>query len=214
MAEVLRELRARRSETQAAVSEETGIDVAGLERMEREPVLSVLWRLAEAYRTTPSRLVMAIDKRYRRLRTEGGPEARASDLKELDHLREISATSPVPTWVASGDQICIHANQAMLDYTGRPLEELLGRGWMGLIHPEDVEKRHPSIAKAWKRREAYSHQYRFRRADGEYQWVAQMAVSYFTRRGVFVGYVGSLIPLSDEDRERIILLQAKHKPKA
>jgi hypothetical protein len=41
-----------------------------------------------------------------------------------------------------------------------------------------------------------------------------MAVSYFTRRGVFVGYVGSLIPLSDEDRERIILLQAKHKPKA
>jgi PAS domain S-box-containing protein len=212
LAEVLRELRISQPGrwSQNRATRETGVDVGGLERAERDPVVPVLWPLAQAYRTTPSRLVRAVDKRYRALRGEGDETAAPSRQKELDQLCEIAATSPLLAWVANGKQVCVYTNQAMLTFTGKLIDELLGKGWLQLMHPEDQEQNAPAIRKAWKRREAYSRQFRFLQADGAYVWVAQTAVPYFTRGGAFVGYLGTMIPTTEEQR---VLIRSHPKPK-
>jgi PAS domain S-box-containing protein len=205
LAEVLRELRSRRpgSWSQNALGKEASIDVGGLERMEREPALPVVWQLAEAFHTTPSRLVMAIDKRYRHLLADGEVKPDAPHQKELDHLREIAANSLVMTWVANSKKECIYVNQALLDYTGQAFEQHLGKNWSSIIHPDDYAQTRELVNKAWSRREAYNHQYRFRHRSGEFLPVMQTAVPHFTRHGVFVGYFGSLLLVSDEDWMRI-----------
>jgi PAS domain S-box-containing protein len=205
LAEVLRELRARRSGawSQNEATKEVGLDVGGLERMERDPALSVLWLLARAFHTTPSRLVMAIDKRYRHLLAEEEANLQAPHKKELDHLRDIAANSPVMTWVANGKKECVYVNQAVLDYTGQAFEQHLGKNWVTFVHQDDYTKTREIVVKAWNHHQAYNHQYRFRHRSGEFLQVIQTAMPHFTRHGVFVGYFGSLILVSEEDWMRI-----------
>lgn len=75
LAEALRELRYRRRPgwSQDALAKKSGIDLGGLERGERLPSIGVLWQLAKLFRMSPSRVVSAIDRRYRELRRRRPP---------------------------------------------------------------------------------------------------------------------------------------------
>jgi hypothetical protein len=53
-------------------------------------------------------------------------------------LRQIIDSSPALLHTARPDGYLDFFNQTWLDFTGEPLEKLLGWAWTCFIHPEDV----------------------------------------------------------------------------
>lgn len=113
----------------------------------------------------------------------------------MAHLVELADASPVMMWIADPNRNCLYANRTLLEYTGRTFDEIRMRGWVGDLHPDDVATYMALSRKAFAARKVYRGQYRYRRADGEYQWVAQRAVPQFTAKGKFLGFIGYLILL-------------------
>ena len=54
--------------------------------------------------------------------------------------RELSDNAPVMIWASGPDKGCTFFNKAWLEFTGKPLDLLLGQGWIEDIHPDDVDK--------------------------------------------------------------------------
>ncbi len=102
--------------------------------------------------------------------------------RELN-LRQITETIPEMLWSATPDGTIDYCNGRLLDYTGFHAEEVMGDGWMRLIHPDDVD---PTV-QAWGTSVKTGIPYRvetriFHAADKTYRWC-----------------VASALPLLDED---------------
>jgi len=131
-----------------------------------------------------------------------------------DEFRRIIDTIPAMIWSALPDGSVDFVNQRWVEYTGRSLEE--GReearrqGWTSsrhpdtLVHPEDAAKLEEWRASTRDRMsstgEPYEGEFRFRRADGEYRWVMNRAVSLRDRLGKIIKWYGTSIDIEDRKR--------------
>lgn len=83
------------------------------------------------------------------------------------------------------------------EYTGCPSEELLRLGWIQLLHADDRE----STVAAWKSAvasgRAFQHEYRLRRADGEYRWHLSRAHTVRNAQGEVTGWIGTSTDIHD-----------------
>jgi PAS domain S-box-containing protein len=94
---------------------------------------------------------------------------------------------------------CIWFNSRWLDFTGRSMAQEIGYGWVAGIHPDDLGRCVEVYERAFDRREAYRTEYRRRRYDGEWRTLDASGVPRFID-GVFVGYIGSCIDVTDQQR--------------
>lgn len=125
-------------------------------------------------------------KRAERLRQES--ESRFRDLID---------TAPVMIWTADAGRHATHFNRAWLQFTGRGVEQELGEGWIGGIHPDDLDGCLQTYWTACDRREPFRIEYRLRHADGQYRWVLHAGAPRLTSNGVFVGYTGSAVDITE-----------------
>jgi two-component system CheB/CheR fusion protein len=83
-------------------------------------------------------------------------------------LRQLLDSFPqlVLTCLPSGS--CDHFNRQWVEYTGIPVEEQIGYGWLQQIHPDDRDR----VAKEWKAAmesgQDYSSEFRIQNKGGEY----------------------------------------------
>ncbi|MBO0910823.1 MAG: PAS domain-containing protein [Acidobacteria bacterium] len=125
-------------------------------------------------------------------------KAAHESLRESEsRFRLVSNTAPVMICMGGPDRQCIYFNQPWLDFTGRTLEAEIAEGWISGVHPEDVERCLTTYTRAFDRLEEFRMEYRMRRNDGEYRWVLNHGVPRFTPEGVFAGYIGSAIDVTD-----------------
>lgn len=198
----LRELRHRMpgKPSQEVVADRVGMERSywgDLERGERALSIFSLWRMAQALGTSPSRLVLAIDRHYRRMHPQRAAAAPVKFAPQLKRLRTLMDQVPIMQWLGGGQGQNLYCNRPLLDYMGSTLEQVQGDGWREFVHPEDCEKHFAKNAKDYARRQPYSSRYRLRRADGEHPWVAEHAIPQFTSKGVFMGFLGTLIVIAD-----------------
>jgi PAS domain S-box-containing protein len=99
-------------------------------------------------------------------------------------------------WRAGPDGLCDWLNQTWLDFTGRTIEEELGRGWTEGLHPDDREACLSVYNAAFERRELIRVGFRLRRHDGIYRSVALDGRPYREAGGAFRGYSGSCVDIS------------------
>lgn len=132
----------------------------------------------------------------------------ATDIHELKQVqmslresearfRNMADNAPMMVWVNEADGPCTYLSQSWYDFTGQTPETGLGFGWLAATHPEDRQRAQQVIADANQRREAFTIDYRLRRADGEYRWVIISAHPRFTEDGEFAGYIGSVIDITE-----------------
>jgi len=124
-------------------------------------------------------------------------------------FRELADNAPVMIWRAGTDKLCDFFNKPWLEFTGRSMEQELGNGWAEGVHPDDFERCLAIYNSAFDRREVFSMDYRLRRHDGEYRWILDNGKP-FARNGVFSGYFGSCIDITDrklaeQAREALLL---------
>jgi PAS domain S-box-containing protein len=114
-----------------------------------------------------------------------------------ERFRLMADTAPVMIWMSGVDKRCHYVNRPWLEFTGRSLEAELRDGWLEAVHPEDRQSCIDTFSQAFDRREPFRMEYRLRRLDGEYRWLLDSGVPRFTRDGLFAGYIGSAIDVTE-----------------
>lgn len=117
------------------------------------------------------------------------------DLKEYKIILE---NSPNLVWRSGLDKKCDYFNQTWLNFTGRTLDEELGNGWTEGIHPDDYDRCLAVYTTAFDQRVPFEMNYRLRRHDGEYRFLNDRGVPYFSEEGQFLGYIGSCIDVTEK----------------
>jgi PAS domain S-box-containing protein/putative nucleotidyltransferase with HDIG domain len=107
--------------------------------------------------------------------TERRRAERALERSEL-RLRTLVEQTSQMIWVTGPDGAIDSPVRDWMAFTGQSAGEMVGEGWMLAVHADDRER----VAGAWRQatslEEAYECEYRLRRADGEYRWIASRAV--------------------------------------
>ena len=112
-------------------------------------------------------------------------------------FRNMADTAPVMIWVESDENLCTYVNQQWCDFTGLTMEQSLGTGWAECIHPEDRARCLETHCDAFERREPFHQEYRLRRADAVYHWIIASGAPRFSTKGVFRGYIGTCLDITD-----------------
>ena len=112
-------------------------------------------------------------------------------------FRNMANLAPAMLWTCGPDKLCDYVNQSWLDFTGRPLEVELGTGWTDCIHPEDLERAYKVFTDSFDGRQPFRMEYRLRRHDAEYRWVLDSGTPRFTGNGIFEGYIGSAVDVTE-----------------
>ena len=101
----------------------------------------------------------------------------------------------------------LYANQALLDYTGLPLEEVVHPEFRArLFHPEDVERVRDERQAALARGLPFELEQRARRSDGQYRWFLIRFNPFRDEQGGLVRWYATGTDIDDrkraEDRTR------------
>lgn len=115
-------------------------------------------------------------------------------------FRNMADHAPVMMWVTDPSGVCTYLNKAWYRYTGQTEEHALGFGWLSATHPDDRERSEAIFRRANERREGFSIEYRLRHADGNYRWAIDAASPRFSPDGEFMGYVGSVVDISEQKK--------------
>ena len=139
-------------------------------------------------------------ERLRRRRVEAA-------LRESEaRFRQLSNDAPVMIWTATPDSLVDFCNAPVLEFTGLTLEDLLGEGWLGHLHPDDVEPAKRTYLPAVETRAPFQIEYRLRRSDGVYRWILDTGVPRYCPHGTFLGYIGSALDITErKEMERSLL---------
>lgn len=114
-----------------------------------------------------------------------------------ERFRLMADTAPALVWMSGTDKLCTFFNKGWLDFTGRSMEQELGEGWSSGVHPDDLERCLGTYSLAFDARKNFNMEYRLRRSDGQYYWIADYGVPRFGSDGTFLGYIGSCIDITD-----------------
>jgi PAS domain S-box-containing protein len=122
-----------------------------------------------------------------------------------DRFRAVADDAPALVWTAGPDGLCDYFNKTWLGFTGRTLEQELGKGWAESLHPEDFEGCMRNYTASFQTRRPFTLEYRLRRHDGQYRWVLDSGMPRFSLQGQFAGYVGYGIDITErkEEAERL-----------
>jgi PAS domain S-box-containing protein len=132
-------------------------------------------------------------------------QAEANLRESEERFRSMSDQAPVLIWMAGPDARCTYFNATWLAFTGRSLAQEEGNGWAEGVHPEDRERCMKAYLDAFHARVPFAHEYRLRRHDGEYRWLADRGTPWHLGDGSFAGYLGTCHDITDARRASEIL---------
>ncbi len=122
-------------------------------------------------------------------------------------FQHIADTAPVMIRTSTPEGSCTFFNARWLEFRGRSIEQELGNGWMGGVHPEDLQYCLDTYSRAVEAREDFVLEYRLLRNDGAYRWITDHGTPRYNPSGEFLGYIGSSVDvtarkMSEQELER------------
>ena len=124
-------------------------------------------------------------------------------------IRRIIDTIPAHAWSALPDGSVDFVNQRFVDFTGRPIEELVGWEWGSTCHPDDL----PGYLRSWRAAlatgESMESEVRVRGRDGGYRWLLIRNAPLRDELGNIVKWHGTAIEIEDRKRAEMLLAGEK-----
>jgi PAS domain S-box-containing protein len=114
-----------------------------------------------------------------------------------DDYRVLVEQAPIMIWRAGTDAKCDFFNERWLAFTGRTMSQELGDGWAEGVHPDDLERCVSVYLEAFEASRPFEMEYRLRRFDGSFRWIFDRGVPIFHGAGVFAGFTGSCIDITE-----------------
>jgi PAS domain S-box-containing protein len=149
-------------------------------------------------------LIMAVSE------TKRGMAERLSHRSEERYRSLVLASSQV-VWSTNSAGEVIEDLPTWRTFTGQSKEEMLGRGWLGKIHPQDVKH----VVEVWQRSLAngtpHENEFRVLAADGTYRNVFARAVPVLERDGRIREWVGALSDVTENKKAEHELQEANRR---
>ena len=124
-------------------------------------------------------------------------------------IRQIIDTIPAHAWSALPDGSVDFVNQRFVDFTGRPIEELLRWGWGSTCHPADL----PGYLGLWRAAVAagkpMESEVRVRAKNGDYRWLLIRNAPLRDEQGNIVKWHGTAVDIEDRKRAEVLLAGEK-----
>ncbi|HEV3105126.1 MAG TPA: response regulator [Trinickia sp.] len=139
-----------------------------------------------------------------RMRRDATRELRESEAR----FRNMANHAPVMMWVSDSSGSLTYLNRVWCEFTGQALDEAVGAGAWAALHADDRAQYEQTFFAAHARREAFRAECRVRRADGVYRWALSAAAPRFDDDGEFLGYIGSVIEITERKEAERILQEA------
>jgi PAS domain S-box-containing protein len=129
-------------------------------------------------------------------------------------LRYLVSSSPSVIFSAKpdGDYGTNYISENVVNLLGYEAREFLedSNFWAEHVHPDDVERIFTGLTKVFER-DFYSHEYRFRRADGTYCWLLAQLRLMRDDTGRPSEMLGYLLDISDRKRTEATLQEAERR---
>ena len=116
-------------------------------------------------------------------------------------FRTVADSAPVMLWMSGPDEQVTFFNRRGAEFTGRPAGQLLGSGWLEIIHPDDSEYAQSRYRAAASSKSTDEFEYRARRADGEYRHMLATTCPRFVG-DVYAGQIGTMIDITGVKRRQ------------
>jgi PAS domain S-box-containing protein len=126
-----------------------------------------------------------------------------------DRLRLVIDTIPAYAWSARPDGSVDFINQRFLEFTGRSMEDILGRGWESLVHPDDLASYVGEWQAAVATGKPMESEARVRRADRDYRWLLIRNVPLRDELGGIVKWYGTSVDIEERHRVEDALRQSE-----
>ncbi|HTL66041.1 MAG TPA: PAS domain S-box protein [Lacunisphaera sp.] len=105
--------------------------------------------------------------------------------------RQLAEAMPHLVWSATADGTCDFLSPQWVAYTGEQDVDLLGDGWLEVVHSDDRDRVQNTWQQALASGGVYSLEFRLRRADGQFRWFKVRAVPIRDPLGQIVKWYGS-----------------------
>lgn len=119
-------------------------------------------------------------------------------MMDLEQYRLILESSPNMIWRSNLSTECDYFNKTWLNFTGRTMEEEYGFGWAAGVHPDDFDRCVKIYLDNFKLEQPFEMDYRLKRHDGQYRWINDRGVPFYDRDGVFIGFIGSCMDITEK----------------
>jgi PAS domain S-box-containing protein len=131
------------------------------------------------------------------------------DRRQQEELREsvelfqtMADNVPAMIWMSGTDKFDDYFNKTWLEFTGRTLEQECDEGWLEGLHPSDIQTCIDTYNASFKDQKGFYLEYRLRRYDGQYRWIADKSVPRYSAEGEFLGFISACIDIDDQKRFR------------
>jgi PAS domain S-box-containing protein len=132
-------------------------------------------------------------------------------------FRNLADNAPVMVWVTEADGTCTYLSRSWYEFTGQTPETGLGFGWLDAVHPDDRGWSGEVFRASNAKQGPFRVEYRLRRADGTYRWAIDAAAPRFSEDGTILGYVGSVLDITDrkqvEEHRELLINELNHRVK-
>nr|WP_255672567.1 PAS domain S-box protein [Corallococcus sp. AS-1-6] len=118
-------------------------------------------------------------------------------------FRNMADHAPVMLWVTDVQGSTTYLNRGWYALTGQTEATGLGFGWLDAIHPDDLERTQRTFTESNAARRPFRLDYRLRGADGAYRWAVDTGSPRYDAEGHFLGYIGSVIDISDRKQAEV-----------
>jgi PAS domain S-box-containing protein len=123
--------------------------------------------------------------------------------------RTLADTMPQVVFIATASGFVEYVNRPGLEYMGLRLDDAIGFGWLGAIHPDDRQL----VADRWleclKIGNTYEFEHRLLRADGQYRWQLARAVPIGAETGAIVRWIGTSTDIHDHRQAEAELRESR-----
>ena len=126
-------------------------------------------------------------------------------------FRHLADGAPMIMWTTRPDTTLDYLNKYCTQFTGVPLQGLLGDGWLNVVHPDDVNRILGFYVPAIEARRPLLMEYRIRRADGIYRWVLDSGIPKYESDGRYTGYIGCSFDITERKESEEALLASQRE---
>jgi len=126
-------------------------------------------------------------------------------------FRQVAELMPQKVWTSDAKGNKTYFNQTLLNYTGKTIAQLKGKGWKKVIHPDDWKKNEKIWEESVTTGKAYETENRLLRKDGKFLWHLTRAVAIKDDDGNIKMWVGSKTEIEEQRRQKEKLEAAVEK---
>ncbi|MGE7419023.1 sensor histidine kinase [Methylobacterium tarhaniae] len=124
-------------------------------------------------------------------------------------FQHLADHGPALMWVTDPNGVTTYLSQSWYACTGQTPETGLGLGWLDAVHPDDREGARAVFLAANAERGRFQTDYRLHHVEGGYRWMMDTAMPRFGPDGTYLGYVGTVIDITQRKRTEAALQESE-----